>query len=104
MKLKIKIALCLFLVLFAAASLLAVLANLGVLHSPSIPTAAESAYALRSWEGFVAVFCPPDAETPVTLTDIRVRDLPLHDKLSLTGGLAAADWPEVVRLLEDFGA
>lgn len=105
MKLKIKIALCLLLAVFAAASLLAVLASLGVLPgNDSIPTAAESVYTLRAWDGCVAVFCPPDAEAPVTLTDIRVRDLPLHDRLALTGGIAAADYGEVARLLEDFGS
>lgn len=104
MKLGMKIALCVFLVLFAAASLLAVLASLGVLPERAEAAGAESAYELRAWDGYVAVFCPPDAAEPVTRTDIRLRDLPLHDRLSLTAGLPAEDYGDVVRLLEDFGS
>ena len=66
------------------------------------PAAAESGYMLRSWEGYVGVFCPPDADTPVTVTDVRVRDLPLSDRLALAGGIAAEDHGQVVQILEDF--
>ena len=103
MKLRVKIALCLVLLIFAALSLLAVLSNLGVLPETA-PASAETLYELRAWEGFVAVFCPPEADSPTTMTDIRVRDLPLADRLALGGGVGAADYGEVVRLLEDFGS
>lgn len=102
MKLGVKIALCVLLMIFAALSLLAVLADLGVL--PAVPAAAEAMYALRPWEGFVAVFCPPEAETPTTMTDIRVQDLPLTDRLAIDRGIEAADYDQVIRLLEDFGS
>lgn len=102
MKLRVKIALCVLLMIFAALSLLAVLANLGVL--PAVKASAEAMYELRPWEGFVAVFCPPEAETPTTMTDIRVQDLPLADRLAISGGLGAADYDQVIRMLEDFGS
>ena len=89
--------------IFALLSLLAVLGNLGLLPAAT-EAAADMAYELRSWEGWVGVFCPPDAQTPSTVTDIRVRDLPLADRLALTGGIRAEDYDEVVRLLEDFGS
>lgn len=102
MKLWIKLALCLALVLFAAASLLAVLSNLGVLdrEEPAI----SDGYALRTWEGRLAVFSPPEAEQPQTVTGVRVRMLPLTDRLALNRGVAAADRESLVRLLEDYGA
>ena len=103
MKLRVKIALCVLLMIFAGLSLLAVLTNLGVLPEVA-PTSAEAVYELRPWEGFVAVFSPPGAETPTTMTDIRVQDLPLADRLTLAGGLGVADYNEVIRLLEDFGS
>ena len=101
MKLRMKILLTVLLALFAAASLLAVLTDLGVLGTAE-PAAAESGYMLRAWNGWVGVFCPPGAEEPVPVTDIRVRDLPLSDRLALAGGIAAEDHGQVVRMLEDF--
>ena len=103
MRLRLKVALCVLLVIFAAMSLISVLSGLGVLPTAA-PASADGAYLLREWEGYIAVFCPPGAETPTTITDIRVRSLPLSDRLSLTGGVSAADYREVVRLLEDYGS
>ena len=104
MKLGLKIALCVFLVIFAAVSLTTVLTSLGVIPALATPASAEGAYLLREWEGYIGVFCPPASQTPTTVTDIRVRDLPLADRLSLVGGVSAEDYQEVVRLLEDFGS
>ena len=103
MKLRLKIVLCVLLMVFAAMSLGAVLAGLGLLPEPA-PASADAAYVLRNWEGYVGVFCPPQADTPTTVTDIRVRDLPLSDRLALTAGVSAADYGQVVRLLEDYGS
>lgn len=102
MRTSVKIVLCVLLMVFAAASLITVLADLGVL--PAVQAAGSPAYELRTWEGCVAVFCPPDASIPDTVTDIRVRDLPPADRQALAAGVAADDRDQVVRLLEDYGA
>ena len=103
MKMSVKIALCVILMLFAAASLLAVLSDLGAL--PADRTAAvETGYELRNWEGFVALFSPPGGRAPVGLTEIRVDDLPPMDRLALSQGIRRDTYDEIVRLLEDFGA
>ena len=104
MRLQVKIILCVFLVLFAAASFLAVLADLGVFAPAAEEGAAAGGYALRVWNGYIGVFSPPDADEPVTVTDVRVRDLPPTDRLALTAGIAAADRAAAARLLEDYGA
>ncbi len=104
MRLRIKIALCVLLVIFAGISLLAVLGRIGVLPALAAPASADGAYLLREWEGYVGVFCPPDADRPATVTDIRVRDLPLTDRLALAGGVSAEDYRDVVGLLEDYGS
>lgn len=104
-KMRVKIALCVFLVLFAAASLLAVLADLGLFSPPeAAPASAQNGYALRLRDGYVALFSPPDADEPQTVTDIRGADLPPVDRLALTAGVTAADRDEAMRLLEDYGA
>ena len=103
MKTSVKIALCVILMLFAAASLLAVLSDLGAL--PKAETAqAETGYELRNWEGFIALFSPPGGRAPVGLTEIKVADLPTMDRLALAEGIRRDTYDEIVRLLEDFGA
>lgn len=104
MKLGLKIALCVLLAVFAAVSLTAVLSGLGVIPARAAPASAEGAYLLREWEGHIGVFCPPGSDTPTTVTDIRVRDLPLADRISLMSGVSAEDYQEVIRLLEDYGS
>lgn len=104
MKLWVKLTLCLLLVLFAAASLLAVLGDLGLLGRQDALPAEDAGYALRDWDGRLAVFSPPEADTPAEVTDVRVRMLPLSDRLALRKGLAAPDREALVRLLEDLGA
>ena len=101
-RLWIRVGLCLALVLFAAASLLAVASELGVLDRPE--PSPEAGWALRSWEGKVALFSPPDAQEPQTVTDVYVRTLPPADRMALIRGVAAADREAAVRLLEDYGA
>ncbi len=104
MRLRAKIILCAFLVLFAAASFLTVLADLGVFDRQEPDGAAEGGYALRAWEGHIGVFSPPDALAPRSVTDIRLDGLPASDRLALTAGVPAADQAEVARLLEDYGS
>ena len=104
MRLRLKIVLCVLLVLFAAISLISVLTGLGVIPVLAAPASAEGAYLIREWKGYVGIFCPPSSDAPTTVTDIRVRDLPLADRLALIAGVSAEDYPEVVRLLEDYGA
>ena len=104
MRLQVKIILCVFLVLFAAASFLAVLADLGVFAPAAEEGAAAGGYALRVWNGYIGVFSPPDADEPRTVTDVYVRTLPPADRMALIRGVTAADREAAVRLLEDYGA
>ncbi|MCC8358075.1 MAG: hypothetical protein LJU34_09685 [Oscillospiraceae bacterium] len=104
MRVRIKIILCVLLALFAIASLGAVLAGLGLLPEEDVSASAEQGYLLREWDGCVGVFCPPDAQSPVMVTDIQVRGLPISDRISLASGIAAEDYGGVIRLLEDFGS
>ena len=100
MKRNVKIALCLLLAVFACVSLAAVLGGLGVLPAGAM----GPGYLLRDVDGRIAVFYPADAEAPIMLTEIRVRDLPLGDRLELTSGVRVSDYGAVSRLLEDYGA
>ena len=104
MKLWIKLALCLLLMLFAAASLLAVLDDLGLVGREDVLPEQDAGYALRDWQGRLAVFSPPGADTPAQVTDVRVRMLPLTDRLALRRGVAAADRESLARLLEDLSS
>lgn len=100
MKLRVKIALCIALALFAAVSLAAVLGSLG-----AIPASAEGeAYLLRECDGYIAVYYPADAAEPRQITNIRVAELPMEDREALRGGVSASDDEALARLLEDYGA
>ena len=94
---KMKILLCGVLVIFAGLSVAAVLSDLGVL---SASAAGEGAYMLRAYEGYVAVFCPPEIESPAMLTDIRVENLPAGDRRDLENGLPAEDYEQMLAMLE----
>ena len=101
---RFKLLLCLLLAVFAAASLLAVLGSLGVLDRAE-PAAQAPMYALRSWQGGVGVFSPPEGREPVTMvTGVLLRDLPLTDRLALLRGVTAPDREALIRLLEDLTA
>ena len=100
MKQNVKLLLCLLLAVFALASLASVLGSLGALPV----SAMGQTYLLKDVDGTIAVFHPADAEEPSILTDIRVGDLPLGDRLELAAGVAVSDYGAVVRLLEDYGA
>ena len=68
------------------------------------PQDAENAqFILREYDGCVAVFAAGDS-TPITMTDIPVRDLREADRALLNAGLPAADRDEVLTLLEDLGS
>ena len=95
-----KIALCILLMVFACVSLAVVLGSLGVLPAGAM----GPGYLLREVDGRIGVFYPADAEMPTMLTDIRVRDLPLGDRLELSSGVRVSDYGAVARLLEDYGA
>ncbi len=97
---RMKVILCVLLAVFAAASLAAVLGSLGVLPVGAM----GETYELRIVDGRIGVFTPADAETPAVITDIRVSDLPLGDRVALTAGVSVSDYGAVTRLLEDYGA
>lgn len=100
MKLRVKMALCIALAVFAALSLAAVLGSIGV-----IPVSSGSGdYLLRAVDGYVAVFHPADGEEPAEITDIRVADLPAGDRQALLSGVSVTDRTALMRLLEDYGA
>ena len=92
-----KILLCGVLVLFAGVSAAAVLSDLGVLP---VSAAEEGDYILREHDGYVSVFCPPEAEEPTMITDIRVDDLPAGDRRDLQSGIEAPDYEQMIALLE----
>ncbi len=100
MKLRIKIALCMLLILLAALSLTAVMGSLGVLPV----SAAAEGYMLRDYDGYIAVWFPGGDAGPATVTDIRVRDLPLGDRAELAAGVTVSDYGAVLRLLEDYSS
>ena len=100
MQRRIKFILCLVLALFAAASLISVLGSLGALPVGAV----GETYTLREVDGRIGVFSPSDADEPFILTEIRIRDLPLGDRLELMSGVSVSDYGAVVRLLEDYGA
>lgn len=89
--------LCGVLMVFAALSVTAVLGDLGVL---SAAAADSGAYVLREHEGYVAVFFPPESAEPAMVTDIRVQDLPAGDRRQLSDGIGAADYEQMIALLE----
>lgn len=97
LKWKVKIILCGLLMVFAGLSLVTVLWDLGVL---SASAAEEPSYVLREHEGYVSVFYPPGDAEPALLTDIRVSDLPAGDRRDLAQGIGAADYDEMIALLE----
>ncbi len=100
MKLRVKVALCIALAVFAAVSLAAVLGSIG-----SVPASAESeAYLLRACDGYIGIYYPMDAEEPTEVTDIRVAALPAEDQEALRLGVSASNEEALVRLLEDYGA
>ena len=100
MKRKAKLILCVLLAVFAAASLAAVLGSLGALPAGAM----GQNYLIKEVDGRIGVYYPAGAEEPAMLTDIRVRDLPLGDRLELAAGVSVSDYGAVARLLEDYGA
>lgn len=97
LKWKMKILLCGVLMIFAGLSLAAVLSDLGVLR---VSAAEDPVYVLREHDGYVSVYYPPEDPEPAMLTDIRVADLPAGDRRDLEQGIGAADYEEMIGLLE----
>ena len=71
---------------------------------PRAAAAEEQDYLLREYEGYIGIYYPAESEYPTTVTNIRVRDLPLTDRVELAAGIGAEDYGSVIQLLEDFGA
>lgn len=101
---KLKIALCILLAVLAVLSLTTVLGSIGVLNAVAAESEPEAAYLLRTYEGYIGIYYPAAADRPTTVTDIRVKDLPVVDRLALDRGVGAADYAAVIQLLEDYGA
>lgn len=100
MKLRVKLALCIALAIFAAVSLAAVLGSIG-----AVPASTEGgAYLLRDCGGYIGVFYPADASEPAEMTGIRVSELPPEDQETLQAGISASNREALARLLEDYGA
>jgi hypothetical protein len=101
MRAKTKLAVCIIMAVAAVASLLAVMGSLGMLQASA---AEDMPYLVREYEGYVGVFYPADSAMPTNVTDIPVSSLPLTDRLALVSGIGAADYSQVVQMLEDFGS
>jgi hypothetical protein len=101
MRAKVKLAVCIIMGAAAVVSLLAVLGSLGMLQASA---AEDMPYLVREYQGYVGVFYPADSATPTNVTDIPVSGLPLTDRLALVSGIGAANYGQVIQLLEDFGS
>lgn len=67
----------------------------------SVPMAPQGRYLLRAHQGRLAVFLPGNAE-PQLLFDTPLSLLPDLDQAALQAGVWAADYAELVRLIEDY--
>ena len=103
MRLGWKLTLLGILLLLAAWSLTSVLGSMGIVPV-SASAEEEEGYLLGEYEGCVAVWYPAGAGVPAMVTEIRVSDLPLPDRVALRDGIPAADRDEVMGLMEDFAA
>ncbi len=64
----------------------------------------QSAYLVRSVDGYVAVFDFNKPGEPITETLIRVDGLRAVDRGKLEAGIPADSYEDVLKLLEDFGS
>lgn len=72
----------------------------GVPVESSSPSAGWT-YTIREYEGRVAVF-RREEEEPELVFDVFVHTLPEYDRGQLQQGVKAADYQELVSLLEDY--
>ena len=70
-----------------------------VLNSPK--EAEDYEYILAEYEGRLAVFLPNQI-TPKKVFDVYISTLPQKDQQDLKKGVGAADYAELVALLEDY--
>lgn len=66
-------------------------------------TAPEGGYLVKEYEGKVAVFVGEE-EIPDMVLDLYVQYLPPYDQQQLKQGVPVADYPALVRLLEDYAS
>lgn len=65
---------------------------------------APGGYVLRSFNGHIAVFDGDIPESPMIETTIDVAELRAVDRDKLENGIAAQNYADVLKLLEDFGS
>ena len=64
----------------------------------------QPAYVLRAVGEQVCVFAAEEESVPLLRTQISLRHLRQRDREALTRGVPAADWEELLLLLEDYGS
>ena len=64
-------------------------------------SAPEGGYLVKEYEGKVAVFVGEE-ETPGLVLDLYVQYLPEYDQRELARGVPVEDYPQPVRLLQDY--
>lgn len=64
----------------------------------------QPAYILRAVGEQVCVFAAEEESVPLLRTQISLRHLRQGDREALTRGVPAADWEELLLLLEDYGS
>lgn len=64
----------------------------------------QPAYVLRAVGEQVFVFAAEEESVPVLRTQISLNHLRQRDREALTRGVPAADWEELLLLLEDYGS
>lgn len=84
-----------------------VIAGLSLFRVKTLPAAAPAAvpagYTACIVDNHIAIYRNGET-TPVQLTDIDVRSLPLTDQQSLHAGILLPDDEALARLLEDYGS
>ena len=69
-----------------------------------LPAVSEGSFVLGELDGNVAVFASGDLESPVTVTNIELRQLREADRSLISAGLIAGSESELLQLLEDLGS
>lgn len=64
----------------------------------------DAQFVLREYSGFVSVFAVDASKTPMTVTDIEIKNLREADRDMLNAGIAVSDRDELLALLEDLGS
>ena len=113
MLIKLKTALLLCLMSFAALSVCGAWRSLHRVGGPSLPEEVtarfvgreeDAAFFLKEQEGYVAVFAGRREREPVRRTEIDASLLRDTDRLLLQSGIPVSDSTELLCLLEDLGS